>query len=323
MSELPGLIYAYILDGKGGGKAIGWGDVRHGAADGFQWLHLRYTDEMVQSWLFKESGLPEIICDALIDEDVRPRMLAYEEGLLLVLRSVNCNPGSDPEDMVALRMWVEPDRIITMRHRKVLAIEDVNNALLSGKGPKNVSDFVVMVCDLITERISEEVSVLVDRSDELEDSVIDKESHELRGELSGLRRQAIALRRYIAPQRDVLSKLYLQHFVWMNDNFSILIREQNEATIRLLEDLDSARERAAITHEEINSRMAEKMNKTMYLLAIVAAIFLPLSFVTGLLGINVGGIPGTDSKWAFLAVCSILAAIGGLQFLYFKYKSLL
>jgi len=80
------------------------------------------------------------------------------------------------------------------------------------------------------------------------------------------------------------------------------IREVWERTARFVEDIDSAREHAAVTQEELNNRLSEQMNKAMYLLSIVAAIFLPLGLLTGLLGINVGGIPGAEYKWAFAIV---------------------
>ena len=78
---------------------------------------------------------------------------------------------------------------------------------------------------------------------------------------------------------------------------------------RFVEELDSARDRVAITQEELNNRLSEQMNKAMYVLSIVAAIFLPIELLTGLLGINVGGIPGSENKWAFLIVTFFLILI--------------
>ena len=91
-----------------------------------------------------------------------------------------------------------------------------------------------------------------------------------------------------------------------------------ERMARFVEDLDSARERAAITQEELNNRLSEQMNKAMYLLSIIAAIFLPLGLLTGLLGINVGGIPGTESKWAFSIVTVILVGLAIALLVWFK-----
>ena len=91
-----------------------------------------------------------------------------------------------------------------------------------------------------------------------------------------------------------------------------------ERTARFVEDIDSARDRASITHEELNNKLSEQMNKAMYTLSIVAAIFLPLGLLTGLLGINVGGIPGTENMWAFPIVTVVLVALGIGLILWFK-----
>ncbi|MBC8423805.1 zinc transporter ZntB, partial [bacterium] len=80
------------------------------------------------------------------------------------------------------------------------------------------------------------------------------------------------------------------------------------------------RDRATVTQEELNSSLTEQMNKTMYVLSIVAGIFLPLGLLTGLLGINVGGIPGTESPWAFTIFCIMLGLIAGWQIWLFKRK---
>ena len=69
-------------------------------------------------------------------------------------------------------------------------------------------------------------------------------------------------------------------------------------------------------------RRAETMNRQMLILSVVAAIFLPLGLITGLLGINVGGIPGADNPWAFAIVCVLLVVLGALQFWWFKRNGL-
>ena len=74
---------------------------------------------------------------------------------------------------------------------------------------------------------------------------------------------------------------------------------------RFIEDLDSARDRAAVTQEELQTRLSDQMNKTMYLLTVVATLLLPASLLTGLLGINVGGVPGVESNWAFAVVATM------------------
>ena len=310
MVSNDGLIYAYILDGDGGGTAVGWKGINDWRPEkGLLWIHLDYSNEDVKQWLLTESKLNTLSCDILMEQDTRPRFITTQEGFLLILRGVNCNPGSDPDDMVALRMSFEENRIITMRQRRVMAINDIHEATEAGTGPKSAVDFLIMVIDGIVYRMGDVVAEIDDQVDGLEDSVLTAESYELRSHLAKIRRQIISLRRYIAPQRDVLTRLQNERLEWFGDKAKSQIRELSERTARFVEDLDLARDRAAITQEELNNRLSEQMNKAMYVLSIVAAIFLPLSLLTGLLGINVGGIPGAESKWAFLFVSFILVAI--------------
>jgi len=310
MSGDDGLIFAYVLDGNGGGHTIDWGKLRQWSPErGTLWLHFDYANEKAQKWLTEESGFSSILCEALLAEETRPRSVPSNGGLLLILRGVNCNPGADPEDMVSIRMWFDEHRIITMRHRHVMAIEDMHNAIESGKGPASSGDFLVMVSERLADRMGDVIADIDDSVDELEDTVLTGESYELRPKLANLRRQTISLRRYIAPQRDVLARLQNERIPWLTDIDRVHIREIAERTARFVEDIDSARDRAAITHEELTSRLSEQINKAMYILSIVAAIFLPLGFLTGLLGINVGGIPGGENQWAFAIVSLFLLVI--------------
>jgi len=98
------------------------------------------------------------------------------------------------------------------------------------------------------------------------------------------------------------------------------LREIADRTTRFVEDLDSARERAAVTQEELMGRLSEQMDKRMYMLSLVAAVFLPLGFLTGLLGINVGGIPGAEFPWAFAIVTAGLITLVAIQVIVFRAK---
>jgi zinc transporter len=321
MNDNNELIFSYLFDGKGGGVILSWEDIEKWPPEkGILWLHLNYKSDKVNKWLKEKSGLNPIICEALLDEETRPRSVVSGDGLLLILRGVNFNPGSDPEDMVSLRMWFDRNLIISMRQRKVMAIDDINRAIVSSHGPTSPADFLILVSQHITDRIGDIVSDIDDIVDELEDAVLTTESYELRSKLSNIRRQTISLRRYIAPQRDVLARLQNEKVSWLEDIDRVHIREAAERTARYVEDLDAARDRASITHEELNSRLSEQMNKTMYIISLVAAIFLPLGLLTGLLGINVGGVPGSDYKLAFLVVCIIIVALAFIEYWLFKRK---
>jgi zinc transporter len=307
MDEGLGLIAAYILDGKGKGTKIGWKTIRSWSPkEGILWVHLDYTSPEGQQWISREANLEEVPSKVLLEAETRPRSTLYKDGLLLTLRGVNLQPQSDPEDMVAIRLWIEKNRIISTCKRKLLSINDLRNSLEEGHGPKTTGEFLVDLTDRLVERMADVIGQIDDDVDNLQDQVLTMESHQLRPIIAGSRRQAIGLRRYLGPQREALAKLHNERVQWLEDIDRMHLRETSDRMMRYIEDLDSSRERASIAQEELMSRLSENMEKRMYVLSLVATVFLPLSFVTGLLGINVGGIPGAENKIAFLMVCLML-----------------
>jgi zinc transporter len=259
-----------------------------------------------------------VICDALTEEDSRPRCTPFHEGLLLGLRGVNFNPGADPEDMVGIRIWFEEGRIISTRRRKLLSISDNQTAIEQGNGPESLSDFLVQITGRLMERMRQIIDDLEDAVAEVEDQVLTSENRQLRLQLASLRRQAISLRRYLAPQREALSRLLTEKILWLDERDRIRLREVYDQLIRHIEDLDEARDRAAVTQEQLINTLSEQLNNKMYILSIVAAIFLPLGFLTGLLGINVGGIPGADSRLGFPIFVLLLLGVVVFQIWFFK-----
>lgn len=321
MIDNNGFVFAFALDGTGGGRRLDFGDVtKWDSKDGTLWIHLDYEGEDARAWLRHTSGIDPVIVESLTTEETRPRSLVHKGGMLLILRGVNLNPGADPEDMISIRLWIDAERIVTLRHRRVMAIDDIHQALKESDGPTGPGSFLEELADRLVIRMGAVVSDIDDCVDELEDEVLSAQSYELRHKIADIRRKAISMRRYLAPQRDVMVRLYNEKVEWLNELERMRLREISDRTTRYVEDLDSVRDRATVTQEELNNRLAEQMNKTMYVLSIVAGIFLPLGLLTGLLGINVGGIPGTESKWAFAIFCILLFVIASLQVYFFKRK---
>jgi zinc transporter len=317
MSNLQPLQYL-TLDGKGGSQPAAVEQINEPKPDQVEWLHLDYKDAESIAWLRNKSGIADVYVDALIADDPRPRSLVDGDSLLLILRGVNLNSGAEPEDMVSLRLWIEAGRVVTLRHRRLSSVQEVVDQLASGNGPASVAELLNEILSRMLAKIGSVVNDIEDAADELEELVLTAESRELRSRLSGLRRQSISLRRFIAPQRETIARLYAERVTWLDDDARAHLRESADRITRYIEDLDTARDRAAVTYEELSNRLTEQMNNTMYLLSIVAAIFLPLGLLTGLLGINVGGIPGTESSLAFTFVTLSLVVIGCLQWWWFK-----
>lgn len=312
-AELPAeplCLYAFDVDSDGKAQPVDpddlTGPVPRGVA--YRWVHLNLHHADVAVTVAALSDM--VVARALTLADTRPRADAHDGGVLLNMRGVNLNPGSEPEDMVSIRMWVTPRLIVSTRVRRLMAITAIREALEAGEGPASVSAFVTQLADGLTERMDKVVLDLADEVDDLEDQSLDG-GHEMRGDVAELRRTTIMLRRYIAPQREVLSRLGSLGTKIFDEDGRISLRESTDRITRIVEELDAVRERAAILYDQIADRRAEQMNRHMMVLSVVAAVFLPLGFLTGLLGINVGGIPMADSPYGFAVVVGLSALIGG------------
>ena len=282
------------------------------------WLHFDYTLEQTKIWLEQQHELDPVVVDALLNEETRPRATPVNDGMLIALRGVNLAPNSNPEDMVSVRLWLTKDRVISTRHRRLLSMADIDNELASGQGPATPTQLVVELTDRLISRMNHTIENIEDKVFAIEENVLASKSYALRNDIAGIRRQIIALRRYLAPQKEAMMQLMNERLGLFSTNEKIQLRETTDQLTRLIEDLDSLRDRAAVTQEELSSHLAEQMNNRMYMLSIVAAIFLPLGFLTGLLGVNVGGIPGADNGYAFALFNLLLVLIISLQVWIFK-----
>ncbi|XQW86205.1 zinc transporter ZntB [Thalassotalea piscium] len=311
-------IYGYYFNNDGKGESI----VSLDCLDTSRafWLHFDYTEESTKSWFEQSSELNTSVIGALLNEETRPRATPLHQGVLLSLRGVNLAPDSNPEDMVSIRIWLTEKHIISTRRRTLLSTKDMADDLEDGCGARTPAEFTVLLTGRLMERMTDTINEIEDKVSEIEESILTSSNYALRNDIADLRRQIISLRRYISPQREAMLQLLSEKIALFSIEEKIQLRETTDHLTRFLEDLDSIKDRAAVTQEEINNRLAEQLNNRMYVLSIVAAIFLPLGFLTGLLGINVGGIPGAENTNAFMIFIAILIVVVIFQVIIFKKK---
>lgn len=315
------LLHALLLDRSGGATAVAADDIeKWRPEDGLLWLHVDVAEHPPREWLQHVIGLESFIVEALTADETWPRSLTQGNGLLAVLRGVNMNPGDDPEDMVSIRIWIEQDRIVSTRRRKLLSVQDLKTLLEQGAGPTTSGEFLTTLIGRLADRIGGFVDSIEDRLSAIEETEDEEPAQARRRSLAALRRQTASVRRFVAPQRDALDRLYRNPGTLLSDAETNSLREEADRVTRYLEDLDLARERAIVLQEELMNELAQLQNTRMYVLSVVAAIFLPLTFVTGLLGMNVGGLPGVDSPIGFLIAMVVMVATSAAMLAYFRYR---
>ncbi|MEO5378035.1 MAG: hypothetical protein H7832_09685 [Magnetococcus sp. DMHC-6] len=293
------LVFAWQLDGKGGGRRLNWPEIMGTTLGALTpcWLHLNRNSEAARQWLQQRSGIDPFICQSLLATETRPRCLRFQEGVILSLRGVNQNPGAEAHDMLTLRLWADARGVVSLRGRRMFSPEDVNHGMESNHGPLNSGDFIVGFIERLTIRIEQIVESLGPQLERLEQlSHAPRPSHEKRKlarefqqQLVQIQTSAITLRRYLVPQREAIHRLTTEHIPWISDAHRHRIREKVNDHYRFIEDLDEIRDTARIIQDQITTAASEVMNDLLYKLTLISAFFMPLSFLVGFFGSNTGG----------------------------------
>tara|TARA_B100001750_G_C15519668_1_gene610415 strand:+ start:2229 stop:3215 length:987 start_codon:yes stop_codon:yes gene_type:complete len=307
------VLFAYEFDGKGGAKPLTGKEVdKQIKAKKLAWVHLDATASETEPWLRENVDyLDSLIIDALLAEETRPRVTFFGKGAMVILRGMNLQENADPEDMISIRLWIDESRIISLRRRPLKAVQDIRDNLDSGKGPKDAGAFLAMLGQRLFERMQPVLFELGEEIDDIEESMLEDVSSTERQRVNEVRRKALIFKRYISPQKDVMASLRNAEMPWIHAHTTRRFQENQDRLTRYLEDLDSVRERAQIIKEEYTNILSDRMNKNTYALSLIAGIFLPLGFLTGLLGINVGGMPGVNNPLAFWIVVGLCVLCGG------------
>lgn len=315
------LLHAFVLDGQGGARSIASGELEQLrlAERESLWLHWDRSGASARHWLRERSGLDEFSCDLLLEDNTRPRLLPLPDNrLLLFLRGINLNPGADPEDMVSLRIFADAQRVISLRLRPLLATEALIADLQAGRGPKNAAELLLDLANRLTERVGDLIAELGEQLDQEEDRLeADERGKADHGLMLQVRRRAASLRRFLAPQRDLYAQLARSGQPWFAAEDVGYWNELDNRLTRYLEELEMIRERISLVLEAERQRLAERMNRIMYRFTVISGLFLPLTFITGLLGVNLGGIPGAESPLGFYIACGLMGLLALGQLLLF------
>ena len=289
---------------------------------GYGWIHLDGTSSDAKSWLKNGSGIDEIWVDALLATETRPRLVKIDDNTIFInLRGINSFNKEEPEDMISIRLYVTKQQIISVKLRNLKAVTKLKMDFESSRAPKTTFEFLLTLIEHINEEIESTIADIYEAIDDLEEMVLIEHDKDFRQNVIDVRRQVIIFRRYFFPNLDTLQQLAaIEGFLGSGaDNASNLSESCHKMT-RFIEEIVSIRERAQVIHEELNNHLTERLSASTNKLSAIASIFLPMSFVTGLFGVNLAGIPGAASDKSFPIFAGIICAILIVQFVILKWK---
>lgn len=318
-SQLPvrGLIEGFTVSADGQVTLVKDPASARAPRGGFLWLHLNVSDagELVEDKL----NLDPMVSRSLLATETRPRCQHLRGGILINLRGANLNEGRRAEDMISVRCFLEANRLITVRMQRSVAIEEMRENYRNGHAHERPSQLLIEMIRRLISLLDPIVDGLADGLDALEDQAMKRGDEErLKNQISAMRHDAVTYRRYLAPMRDAIIKLGTREAAGITGDDLDELHEEGDRAIRIVEELEITIERAGVIVDQMNAAREDKMNRNMMVLSVISAVFLPLGFLTGLLGINVGGLPGTDDPQAFTIVVLICLIVGVSAGVYFK-----
>lgn len=304
-----------VFDGRGGVKKLSEEEETQPydvPAKGFALVSGHSRAPEFQVWLREELGA--FNADTLSVPSSRTRCVVIEDKAMIVLRVAR--PGAEPEDIgrQLLSLWLEKGRVIISSELNITDFLGLTQWQQSHHAPVSPADLVSRLGLRAADRLEPLIERMGDNLDRIEEALMAEGTADTRQKLATLRRNLITFRRLIWPQRDVLNTLEIEDLSFFTARDRVRLREASARTARLGDELQALSERAVLVHEQILDTRAEQMNKTMLLLAAVTAVLMPLTVISGILGMNVAGIPFADNPHAFWIVALALVVIGVLIF---------
>lgn len=309
------LLFGRVLDGRGGARVIDWAAAQGWtpAAEGeVLWLHLQRTCPELEAWLVGTLGLPAPTAGLLVSDLTRPRAFHERGTLVATLRDLNFNPGSEPEDMISMQLWSDGQRVLTLRRAPQQSPNEVRDLLDAGDGPGDAGAMVTLIVERIIDHLGGAVVEINDQIDALEANADNAPVADRARRIADIRRDCLALQRHLSPQHEALEQISRDAPDWFEPHDRREIAESIARLRRHLDDINISKESAVVLQDELRLRAQAIGQDATYKLGVMAGVFLPLTFFTGLLGSNVAGIPWADEPWAFwgvTAACAVIALI--------------
>ncbi|HEY8210946.1 MAG TPA: CorA family divalent cation transporter [Myxococcaceae bacterium] len=323
-----GLWLALVLDGRGGARELGWAGVRAWRpGQGALWIHLDPRHPSAVEWLDEQSGLTAEQRSALLQTAERPRLRALEgNGFIASLRGLAPSLDEDSSALAMVRMWIEPERSVSLSQQVLPGVQRAAEAYRAGQGPRDLPALILWLASRLSTSLHEEALDMEDSMAELENLALgDRQG--LAEALRVLQRRITRLRQHVAPMKIFVARLLAVSDTWLVKDYAAGWTHLSDETQDTDDVLQALQERVGAVRDSIQERLARRTNQVLYVLTILSAIMLPLTFLTGLMGINVG-IQGASYRWmestrAFFLTFAALAVLAWLEWQLIKRQHLL
>jgi zinc transporter len=209
----------------------------------------------------------------------------------------------DPDRLGVIHLYADAAVVVTARLHPLKVVDQLRVELRRGLPVANTLSLVVHFIEDFSDVVIAGQGEVVDK---VEDDILKDRRQRDGRELGGVRRLLARLRRHLNAQRGALEQLTDRPLPWWSETDTADLRRAIGRLERIALDLESVQERARLLQEEITRRTGEATNHNLYIVSLLTAIFLPITLITGIFGMNVGGLPWVEDQGGFLWVVGIM-----------------
>lgn len=268
-------------------------------------------------------NLHPLVLEDILNVHQRPKVEYFEDYIFVVLKMLTYNDESHEVNSEQVSMILGKNFVFTFQERKGDVFEPVRNRIRNNKGiiRKNDADYLLYaLIDIIVDNYFVILEKMGDEVEDLEDKVILNPSPEIVQTIHRLKRNLIELRKTIWPLREVLNTLYKEDSHLIKKKTSIYFRDVYDHTIQIIDTVETLRDMAGGLLDIYLSSVSNRMNEIMKVLTIIATIFMPLTFIAGVYGMNFKYMPELEWKFGYPLVLLLMLLVGIVMLIYFRRK---
>lgn len=269
-------------------------------------------------------GIHQLVLEDILNTNQRPKFEEYEDHLYIVLKCLL--PGGEDFTVLSeqVSLLVLKNFVIMFKEKKDDIFHPIHQRIKSstGKFVSLGSDYLAYaILDFIVDQNFVLLDLLDDSITSLEDSLLVGEpTQEMLYKIQRLKREMIGIRRYVSPVRELVSEMTHSESDLIDESTHLFLRDVSDHSIRVVESIESYRDILTGLLDIYVSSVNNKMNEIMKVLTVFTSIFIPLTFISGIYGMNFEHMPELKSEWAYPVVWGLFITIPVILLVFFKRK---
>ena len=267
--------------------------------------------------------LHPLVLEDLVNTDHRPKMDDYEDYLFLVLKMLHPPEKEFSVEVEQMSLVVSPKVVISFQEYEGDVFEPVRERIRKSKGRirRMGTDYLTYaLVDTIVDHYFKIFESIGERLEQLEESVLEDPQPETLQEIHALKREMIFIRRSLWPIREIVNTLVRGESKIISDDVVVFLRDVYDHTIQVIDTVETSRDMLSGLQDIYLSSVSNRMNEVMKVLTIIATIFIPMTFLAGLYGMNFKHMPELEWPFAYPVFWVVMIVIFGSMVTYFKRK---